>query len=333
MLLFLIICALLVYAGTSPILRPVADGVSDSASWTSSNGKKCNKTDCSAAVKEARGSFCDGSDGDASYIESRTKNARQTFKLNLSTIPATSTITKVAVTVCAKKRGAKDAVNAFRTSLCVNGTCANGGADLMATTTYASFTQVFNVSVAKTATTTIEIGAAITGTKNTFIRISKFAALATFGATTPVIPPSGTTSPPTGTTTPPMGTSTPPTGTTTPPVATTMSAPVRVSFGGAVIPTQALFSGQAYPGGIIEATWASPVAEQYGIVPEERTDIAPDGSFRLLLKNLLQAPYTFILRAFDSDGRPSGPVVFTADFESQGLFMRDGLVFPPREAD
>ncbi|MBI3260789.1 hypothetical protein HYZ64_00235 [Candidatus Berkelbacteria bacterium] len=216
-LLFVFLPVSVARADTTAALRPVADGGEDSASWTNTAAAACSAADCSAEVKESSGASCTNSDGDTSYVESNVNAARQTFKVGLSSIPDNSTITQIDITVCARKT-TTGAANTFQTRRCVDATCASFGTNLTTGTAYAESTQSHSgLSIAKTASTTIDIGAEVTGSVTNKVRLSQISALISY------TPPSTPTPTPTPTST--ADTSTPATTSTTTTTTPTVAEP------------------------------------------------------------------------------------------------------------
>ena len=230
-------------------------------------------------------------------MESRSQSSRQTFKVDLSTIPNRSMVSKVTVMVCHKKSRQRDAANALRASICLSGVCSDSGKDVMTPgNNYHSSTQIFNVNFNKATSTILEIGAAITGNRNTSTRVSAISAFVTYA------PPAG--------------------------AAPAVTPPQR-SGGSGVVPTHALFTGQTYPGGSIDLTRQSPHETFYGYHPEETSEVSASGDFRILNRGLLQSNYYFALRGVDVDGRKSAPLIFNADFISTDRLIKEGIVLPP----
>ncbi len=305
---FLFFSPEILLADTTAVLRPISDGTNDSASWTNAAGTACDAADCSLEVKESSGTFCTNSDGNASFVASNTNGAQQTFNLDISSIPANSTITQISITGCARKQSAAQADNTFQTRRCVNASCVSSGTNITAGGTYAESTQSHTgLSISKAAATTIEIGAEVTGSVTNNVRLSQISAVITY---TPPPPPS-------------------PTPTPSPTPAPTPSPTPTPSAGSNVAPTSVIISGQAYPGGKIEFLRKSIQDEIYRSIPEATSTVFLDGTFRIQLSALLQGEYLFALRAEDKDGRKTGVIAFNTDLASSDHLEAKDIFVPP----
>ena len=165
-----------VFADTTSVLRPVADGGNDDAKWRTTAGGKCDVDDCYIEVDESSGASCTNSDGDTSYIWSASEGFSQTFNLDTSPITDDSTITNIAITACYIEG---DTLASFQTRWCHNGTCSDSGIDIVGGATYNESTQAHTVSFTKTSGSDIEIG--VTQTNNIrIINISQISAIITY---------------------------------------------------------------------------------------------------------------------------------------------------------
>ncbi|MDP3726099.1 MAG: hypothetical protein Q8R36_02790, partial [bacterium] len=281
------------------VLRPTADGGNDSADWENTTGTACNTVDCSLEVRETSGANCTNSDGDASFIQSSTNGSSQTFNLDASSIPDNSIITQIDVTVCQERIGTSPG-NKFQTRRCIDGVCANSGADLGASGAYTENTQSHTgLSATKLSSTDIEVGISVTGTNAKTVRVSQVSAIITY---TPRSPPP----------------SPPPTLT-----------PALPSSGGAVRPTSVFVTGQAYPGSKIEFLRKSIQDEIFRNTPDATSTVFVDGTFRIQLIGLLQGEYLFALRAEDKDGRKTGIIALNADLRGSDLLSAQDILVPP----
>lgn len=170
-----------VLADLSPELLPAADGGDDSASWSTGGGTLCNSTNCYTEVDDTSGSSCTNSDGDSTYIKSSSSNAVQTFDIEESSIPNGSTITQIAVTICAK-RGQPGAT--LQTRYCYDSTCFNSGATIASGSQYSSYTQNHATNFIKQPGTDIEIGLINIAPRES--RISRISAIITYTPPVPV---------------------------------------------------------------------------------------------------------------------------------------------------
>ena len=101
--------------------------------------------------------------------------------------------------------------------------------------------------------------------------------------------------------------------------------------GGGVLPTQVLFSGQAYPGGRVKffRRSAIDVQEQNIFVLDTETTADSNGKFSKQFLALLQGTYFFAVEAQDKDGRSSGILGFTADLIGTGKLLAENIFTPP----
>jgi hypothetical protein len=123
------------------------------------------------------------------------------------------------------------------------------------------------------------------------------------------------------------------TSTVTPPVVPPVIVPgVSSSEGGisgGVSPTQARFSGQAYPGSKIEVLYRSNIDDMFKNMPILFYSMSPEGIFETTLTALLGGNYLFALRAEDKDGRKTGVWSFKIDFLSTNDLVAENLFVPP----
>ena len=284
-------------ADTTSILRPTADGTDDSASWTNTTGVVCNTVNCYTEIIETSGASCTNSDGDTSYVEASINGAAQTFDVNLSSIPDNSTITQIDIAVCQKRVGTAPG-NKFQTRRCIDGACANSGANLGASGAYAENTQSHTgLNITKTSATDLEIGVAITDTNNKMVRVSQISATITY----------------------------------TPPATPTPTPTPTPDKGGAVAPTSVVITGQAYPESKVELLRKSDADELYRPVPQATSTVLADGTFKILVQlgELLGDVYLFVLRAEDKDGRKTGIIAMDTNLFSAGYLGAKAIFFPP----
>lgn len=123
-----------------------------------------------------------------------------------------------------------------------------------------------------------------------------------------------------------------PSGTTSasspPPAEPTFTIPAS-GAGGGVLPTSVRFSGQAYPGSIIEVLRKSSVDTSYENVPLAESSIDAAGVFKVSYKAFLQGEYFFAVRAQDKEGRKSGILSFYTNLASVNELVKDDLLLPP----
>lgn len=173
-----------IFANTTPILRPTADGGEDNGSWFNTAGTVCNFADCFQEVDESSGSSCANSDGDTSYVQSSINNASQTFDIDESSVPDGSTITGISITVCAKRGGGGARIQTRR---CADGICASSGSNINLGAFYIETTQSHNgLSIAKSASTDLEIG--IQNAASVAARISQISAVITYSEPDSIAP-------------------------------------------------------------------------------------------------------------------------------------------------
>ena len=167
-----------VYADTTAVLRPIADGGNDSADWRNTVGAACNTVNCSIEVIEASGASCTNSDGDTTFVSSSVNGANQTFNLDGSGIPNSATVTGVSVTACYKWQGGGATAPTFETRVCIDNNCSNSGTTITGSASYTESTQSHTVNFRKTSTSDVEIGMAKTNDK--LIRVSQISAVITY---------------------------------------------------------------------------------------------------------------------------------------------------------
>ncbi len=165
---FVVFCTLLVlsfispapaYADQTGFLLPTGDGSQDSNDWQNSAGGVCSGTNCYVQVNEASGNQCNSeSDGNSSYMQSNTLNARQTFLVDISSIPDGSTVTGVNVTACNQRQQTNAS---FQMVACSAGSCQDSGIDILSTTGYDLNAQLLNVNFTKDSNSVLEIGVKI----------------------------------------------------------------------------------------------------------------------------------------------------------------------------
>lgn len=300
LLVLLIVNGLLssvVLAGTTSTLQPIADSGDDSADWLNTGGTACDTADCYTEVDESSGSSCVNSDGDISYIESNTNGASQMFGIDESGIPNNSEITQIDISVCYKK-GESQAANMFQTRRCIDGTCTNFGADIAPGGNYEETIQSHTgLSVTKTTSTDIEIGVAITGTKDNLARISQISAVIIY--TAPESEPE--------------------------PEPTSESVVELPGLGA----TRVVFSGQAYPGSKVDILRRSNMYEPYLNTPKETFIMEDNGVFNVTYRELLKDTYFFALRAEDKEGRKTAILSFDTPLSYGAQFTAKDIFFPP----
>ena len=91
------------------------------------------------------------------------------------------------------------------------------------------------------------------------------------------------------------------------------------------------FSGQIYPGGIIDVLRRGNKDEEavYYTVPLESHQVAVDGTFDLLLGALVNDEYFLALRAEDKDGRKTAVMAFDIDLRTEDILEVRDILFPP----
>jgi hypothetical protein len=356
-----------VYASTTSTLMPTADGGDDSGTWANKTPTACNATNCYLSVNESSGSSCTNSDGDGSYIMDNNNGSLQTFDIDESSIPDNSTITNIAVTVCAEKNGG---VSTFQTRYCNNGSCANSGADITTGASYVETTQNFSVNFTKTSGSDIEIGVKNTSTK--FSRVSQISTVVTYTAPTPTSTPTPSDTPtpiptpsdtPTPTPTPsdtptptptdsptptpsdtptptpsdtPVPTATPtdtpvPTDTPTPTPTFTEAPPVVTSGGGgggsASTPASIVFSGKAFPGAILGIYLMGKESGQVLIGNEFKTQ--NDGSFKKEITSPIEGKTLYGLLMKDQNGNIGKSKFFTYTIRFNTTIQQENILFAP----
>lgn len=164
---------------------PIADGGDDGSNWQNTSGTGCDTTSCFTEVKETSGSSCSStSDGDTTYIQSAANpQTPQTFDISESSIPDNSTISELAITVCAKE-GTPLLGGTYQTRQCHNGSCTNSETDVSTGSSYVETTQTMNVNYTKTSASDIEIG--VRDTSGNSVRVSRISVVITY---TPPAPP------------------------------------------------------------------------------------------------------------------------------------------------
>ena len=289
------------YADTTSVLRPIADGGDDSASWLNTGGTACNSADCYLEVDESAGSSCTDSDGDTSFISGQEVDISQTFDINESSIPNGSTISNISISVCYIKQGGGAGNPTFQTRICENGSCSNSGTALSTATSYQESNQVHTASFVKTAATDIEIGV-FAEKKN--VRLSQISATITY--TTPA---------PTPTPTPDGGDG------------ATVEA-VRV--GGGNTPARIIFSGIAYPGATLGVYL---VREEYKELQQVLIDgefkAKDDGSFYKEVTSPPEEKRVYALLIRDKDGQQGKSKIFSHDFKFNTIVRWENIIFPP----
>ena len=281
------------FADMSGTLVPVSDGSEDSVDWKNTAGTSCSGANCVAEVFETSGAQCGGiSDGDTSYIESSVMGANQTFDISLGAVPDNATITQVDVTACVVRVGTSPPNN-FQLRLCQNETCSNFGLDTGAAANYTATTSSFSgLSLTKSAATDVEVGIAITGTRDKFVRASSLSAIVTY---TPYVPPSGDGG--------------------------------GGSQGGGVIPRKVSFSGRAYESGTVELLQKSFLDQVYKQSLPEPVTVSSGGFFSIVNSGLLGGHYLFALRPKDTEGGDPGFIFFDVDLQDQ--FSVKDILVPP----
>jgi len=91
------------------------------------------------------------------------------------------------------------------------------------------------------------------------------------------------------------------------------------------------FSGQIYPGGVIDVLRRGSQDEEatYYTVPLESHQVAADGTFDLLLGALVNDEYFLALRAEDKDGRRTSIMAFNIDLRTEDILELRDILFPP----
>ena len=132
-------------------LFPTADGFYDSALLTRlPGGQACNTVNCAAEVDEAP----HDSDTTAIKCPLGTLNEKQSFTIDITSVPDGSTIDSIAVTSTAKKIGGGP--NGASQVFCrVSGVDYNGVNSADHSTAFAEFSETITVGAAKAA---VEIG-------------------------------------------------------------------------------------------------------------------------------------------------------------------------------
>jgi len=113
--------------------------------------------------------------------------------------------------------------------------------------------------------------------------------------------------------------------------APSVTAPT-ISGGGrssAPAPSNAYFSGQAYPGSTIEVLRRSTVVGSYESVPLTSISVSEDGTFQISIENFLQAGYFFDLRVTDKDGQQSDLPLISQFVPSGSNVVVSNIVIPP----
>lgn len=332
----------LVLADLSSTLRPNADGIDDSASWTNTAGTACSGADCYLEVDESSGASCTNSDGDTSYVQSSTNGANQTFDVDESGVPDGATVTQIAITACAKKSGGG---STYQTRYCHNGSCSNSGSDISTGAQYTEAIQNHTVNFTKNSSSDIEIGVVNT-TNNKTTRLSQISVVITYSTPAPSATPTPTPTPsdtPTPTPTP-SGTPTPSTTPTPTPSETPTPTPSESSTptptqepatvettgtgGPAVYPAELVFSGEAYPGAKIQINLLS---DFFGKVLEKSDEytVGDTGTFILETKGNSIGEQFYGLSIKDRDGNLSTAKFYTYDLKFNTTIKQENIILAP----
>ncbi len=286
---------LFVFADTTSVLRPIGDGTNDdSADWENSTGSTCNTVDCYLEVDETSGGFCTDSDGDTSYIETNSK-VSQTFAIDESMIPASSTITQIDVTVCAVQgqSGAK-----IQTRICDNGSCTNNS-NISLGTVYEETTQShIGLSIVTDSNTQIEIG--VNSNANKIARVSNISAIITYD------PPEPDPSDPS--------------------VGSAVRYPIK---GGGATQKFVSLSGQAYPGGNVSVLKRNVNEKFYSLAEEGELIIHSDGKFEFNLVDVQWDNWFFAVVAEDLNGIKSSLIPFNINFFVDDSLVVKDIFLPP----
>lgn len=279
-------------ADQSAVLRPVADGGEDSANWANTGDTACSGASCYLEVDESSGASCTNSDGDTSYVDSGTNNAKQTFDINESGVPDNSTITQISITVCYKDISPL-LTSTFKTRRCVDGACTSAGPN---TTTGSSYIETTydhsDLNITKTSTTDIEIGIHVaTAAVGGGPRISQISAVITY-----TLPGEPTPTPASGS-------------------------------GGSSNFAKVIFSGEAFPGAILGAYLVLENIEPFLFTSEFAVD--RDGSFVQEISIPEAGQKTFIIIARDSQGNLIRSKTFTLDLKNGVTIRRDNIILAP----
>ena len=128
--------SLLLWADATADLRPTADGGSEQ--WTNNAGTACSAATCYTEVNESSGANCTTTPGDATVNKSSTTaNRVQTYDLDLSSIPANSTVQSALVSGCLKRGGTNNAN--FRFLVRIDAVVTNCGSSSTSTSAFADF--------------------------------------------------------------------------------------------------------------------------------------------------------------------------------------------------
>jgi len=295
LLLCFFLLANTIFADTTTVLRPIADGGEDKVVWRNAAGQSCNTVDCYLEVDEESGSSCTNSDGDISYIQNAFVSESQTFDIDESSIPNNSKITQIDINICYRQEG--PVTNTLQTRRCINDSCTNSGTDITPSATYTETTQSHTgLNITKTISTDIEIGLELVGSAGR-MRISQISAVITYTLPPYVAPP-------------------PPTDT-----------------GGTIGAGRMVFAGQSYPDSKINILAKSSLKDDYVSLPIEESTISTDGNFNIAVITALEPDILFILEAEDKEGRESGILPFTvSSFSSPGeasTFTKKDIFIPP----
>lgn len=162
-------------ATNTSTLRPTADGSADSASFfqNSTSANACNTVNCYTSVAQTSGTTCASTivaSGTTTYVYSATNAAKQSFTVNISSIPTGNVIQSVDVHTC-DVRGASS--NGFKPIAIMDSNEVDCASSLVAGTTAAEHSCVLTMNRVKGSSSTFEIGLLLTAAKGiTFYNIA-----------------------------------------------------------------------------------------------------------------------------------------------------------------
>ena len=180
----LVVATTLLCSAQTGTLRPIGDGSLEG--FYNNSQVACSSTTCYTVVDETSGANCSGTivagGTDYVYTYGLSVGAKQTFTLDVSSIPNGSVIQRIELHTCARYSTTYASSGAARAITVVNGAETDCAAIFTFTSSWAEYicTITLATPVTKGSTTTVEIGAQLTsGADDTF---NTFAAIVYYGS-------------------------------------------------------------------------------------------------------------------------------------------------------
>jgi hypothetical protein len=178
--LSLLLGATVAHGATTATLYPISDGTY--TQWTPKSG--------SVHYTQVDETTCNGT---TDYVSETTVGQRDSYGVNISSIPDGSTITQIEITPCASRSangGGSATMNVFYRFDGVNSADAGAYAVTGTTPTALGATQFSGLSQVKGSSSSLEIGAVYSaGTKG--VRLGRIATVITYTLPTPPVAPTG----------------------------------------------------------------------------------------------------------------------------------------------